>query len=335
MAAALSAGRRGREGPRGRSAGVAPSTLWVPGRGPDAAAVARMERAFPKPGRPMGEAWFMSPKRRMYPLLLGDLDAVDDGEIASALEQVATGTSSFGPHEEWTAWFHHLLPRLVARDRTLGSYSGLEVLFTAFMAQHPSGNGPWPYPEFRADALATLGRLAMAQHLWPGGRPDAAACLGKWETPSGLFGWYRAGGLLSASLFFCAKYLPAGDVPDWFGSVLAIGERRWTTQVLTWLVGAHAILAGETVWPSALSHADVFAVDWDWSHVLRGVLPGVVPPAGGPPPFLPAANRAAILRAARLFDAEAFFEDLLTDPELEVVAAEAAGLPERFADLYR
>ena len=338
MAAALSPARRGRERPGEPPAGPGPSTLWAPGQGPDALALARMERAFPKPGEPMGEAWFMSRKRRMYPLLLGDLDAVDDREIASALKELAGGPGCFGQREEWTAWFHHLLPRLVARDRPLDTYGGLELLFTAFMDQHPAADGPWPYPQFRADAVATLGRLVMTPRCWPGGRLDAAACLGIWGMPSpgGLRGWYRAGGLLSASLFLCAKYLPPGDVPGWFGSALAVPDGRWTAQVLTWLVGAHPVLAGEAVWPSALSYSDPFAAGWYSSHALCGTPPpGATAPAGGPSPFLPAENRAALLEAARAFDADAFFEGFLTDPELEHVAAEAATLPERFYDLYR
>lgn len=308
--------------------------LWVPGRGPDAAALERMERAFPKPERPMGEAWFMSAKRRMYPSLLGDLDAVDDREISSALQEIATGPGGFGQREEWTVWFHHLLPRLVARDRPLQAFGGLEVLFTAFMVQHRDTDGPWPYPGFRADALATLGRSVMAPHLWPGGRLDVAACLDKREWTSGLFGWHRVGGLLSASLFLCAKYLPADDVPDWFGSVLAIPDLRWTAQALTWLVGADAILAGGHAWPDALSHADPFAADWDRSHALRGTPPPGVPPWGERAPFVPAENAASIVQAARQFDADAFFEELLTDPELDAVASETAGLRERFAYLY-
>lgn len=35
------------------------SFRWVPGRGPDSDAIARLRQAFPKPPQPMGEAWFM------------------------------------------------------------------------------------------------------------------------------------------------------------------------------------------------------------------------------------------------------------------------------------
>ena len=311
-----------------------PVTLWVPGQGPDFVALQRMEQAFTKPKRPMGEAWFMALERRMYAQLLDDLDTVDDGEIEKALEQTATGPGSFGQREEWTEWFHYLLPRLVTRDWHTGLHSSMEVLFTAFMAQHPWVESPWPYQRFRTDALATLGRFVMAPRFWPDGELDVVACLDKRETPSGLFGWYKTSGLLSASLFFCAKYLPPGDVPGWFRSVLAIPDRRWTAQVITWLVGAHAILTDESGWPDDLPRADSFGVDWSWSHALHGWPPGGIAPSSDRMPFLPAENRASILQATQLFDAIAFFEDFLTDPALEIIAAESAGLTERFYTLY-
>ena len=151
----------------------------------------------------MGEAWFMSAKRRMYPLLLGALDAVDDGEIASALEQTATGPGSFGQYEEWTVGFHYLLPRLVARDRSLESLGGLEVLFTGFMAQHPSEDGAWPYPQFRTDALATLGRLTMAPRFWPGDPPEQG------ENPERCFRLVQ-GGRAPVGLAVLLRQVPAG-----------------------------------------------------------------------------------------------------------------------------
>ena len=281
----------------------------------------------------MGEAWFMGLERRMYAQLLGDLDTVHDKEIEEALEQTATGPGSFGPHEEWTVWFHYLLPRLITRDWNTGLHSSMEVLVTAFMAQHPWADGPWPYQQFRTDALATLGRFIMAPRFWPDGNLDVVACLDKRVTssPSGLFGWHEASGLLSALLFFCAKYLPPADVPGWFRSVLAIADRRWTGQVITWLVGAHAILTDETGWPDALPHG----VIWNWSHALHGRPPGAIAPLSDPMPFLPAENKDSILETTQLFDADAFFEDLATDPALRVIAAESAGLTERFYTLYR
>ena len=236
---------------------------------------------------------------------------------------------------EWTAWFHHLLPRLVTRDRGTELHDGKELLFTAFMAQHRQADGVWPYPQFRTDTLATLGRFIMAPRSWPGGRLDATACLDKRVAPSRHFRWYGASGLLSASLFLCAKYLPPGDVAGWFRSVLAISDRRRTAQVITWLVGAHVVITGEAAWPEGLSYAKPFGATWNWSHALRGKVPGVTASASGPMPVPPVENRASIPQVKAEVDADAFFEDLLTDPTLEVVAPEAAGLTERFHVLYR
>src|SRR4051794_10800433 len=130
---------------------ISPSCLWTPGQGPDRAALDRLARAFPKPATPMGEAWFMGDVRKMYPQLRGDLDALPDEVIERSLVEIATGTSSFGPFEEWIAWYHYLLPRLVEREWKPTYYQRAEVLITAFMAQHPASEGGLPYRDFRND----------------------------------------------------------------------------------------------------------------------------------------------------------------------------------------
>jgi len=294
-----------------------------------------MTRAFPRPATPMGEAWFMGDVRTMYPQLLGDLDALPDAVIARALEDIATGSSNFGPFEEWTQWYHYLLPRLVEREWVPSLSHPAELLFTAFMAQHPAPDGSLPYPAFRHDALATLGRYIMSPRFWPSGELDVANCLGKRTWPSGIMGWYKAGDLLSASLFFCIKYLGRSDIEPWFRSVLAIPNRYWQVQIMTWLVGAHSILTGEIHQPSDFPEGADFDVAWDWSHTLNGHYSG----SYGPPirliPFLPAENCEVIVRIARSMEVEEFLEDVWTDPEMTAVATEATGMPERFIELYR
>lgn len=86
----------------------------------------------------MGEAWFMGTEREMYPQLLGDLDALPDEDIARPLEEIASGSSSFGAFEEWIEWYHYLLPRLILRQWVPTYYHPAELLITAFMAQHPT-----------------------------------------------------------------------------------------------------------------------------------------------------------------------------------------------------
>ena len=43
----------------------------------------------------MGEAWFLAPKREMYPELLGDLDCLTDEQIYRPLQQIATEENAF------------------------------------------------------------------------------------------------------------------------------------------------------------------------------------------------------------------------------------------------
>jgi len=283
----------------------------------------------------MGEAWFMSDERRMYPQLLGDLGAVPDDDVADVLVEIASGSSNFGPLDEWIAWYHYLLPRLVVREWVPSYYQPAERLITAFMAQHPESDGVLPYREFRNDALRTLGRYIMSPRFWPDGELDVVNCLSKWTGPSGIAGWSSAGNLLSASLFFCIKYLARDDVEPWFRSVIAIPNRYWQVQVITWLVGAQSILSGEIQQPIDFPENARFDVEWDWSHTLNGHYSGNHEPPIRLIPFLPPENREAIVRLARGMDVEEFLEDFLTDPEMEMIACEVAGMPERFRELYR
>jgi hypothetical protein len=308
--------------------------LWVPGQGPDAKALKRMQKAFPKPRNPMGEAWFMSEERRMFPALLDELDIVPDEEIVAALTEIASGTCSFGQHEEWSEWYHHLLPLVIDRRWNWQVFHPLEVVMTGFMAQHPEPDSNMPYRDFRTDALQTLGQYLMSPRLWPNDELDAARCLNKFKWPSGISGWFKCSGLLSASLFLCLKYLPEGCVSPWLESVFAIADPRWQAQLAVWLVGAHAILTNEIGQPGQFPEDGPFGISWDWSHVLTGNYSGSHAEPIILTPFLPAASKDAALSFARSLDLTEFFENLFTDPELDEIASETAGLPERFEALY-
>ena len=303
--------------------------------GPDPVSLDRMTRAFPKPGAPMGEAWFMGDERRMFPQLLGDLEALPDNDIEQALEEITSGSSNFGPFEEWIEWYHYLLPHLIVRAWKPTYYQPAERSFTAFMVQHPAPDGCPPYPEYLSDVLSTLGRYIMSSRFWPDGELDAANCLSKWTGPTGISGWFGAGNLLSASLFFCIKYLPRSDVEGWFRSVMAISNGYWQVQIITWLVGAHSILVGEIQQPSEFSEDAPFGVAWDWSHTLNGNYSGNGEPMAHSIPFLPPENREIILQIARGLEVEGFLEDFRTDPKMTAVASEAAGMPDLFLQLYR
>ena len=309
------------------------SFRWVPGEGPESDAVRRMADAFPKPKKTMGEAWFMG-DRRVFPELLGNLDELKNEQIWEPLEEIASGPGCFGQHEEWTGWYHYLLPRLIRRDWR-STYDPAGLLIACFVAQHPNSDGPWPYPKFRSDALATLGRHPMSANFWPDGRVDIERCLHKYETADGTRGWYNCGGSLSASLFFCVKYLPEEHVATWFESVIAINDPFWIAQVIVWLIGAHPLLMSADVQPASFPELGSYGVRWDWSHALRGNYSGEFEEPVVRVPFLPKANSEALLAVARNWNVEGFFKRLLADPQLDSVAAETAGLPDRFLALYR
>ena len=136
----------------------------------------------------MGEAWFLAPERKMYPELLGSLDTLSDDCILDALRETM-GPSCFGPHDEWTEWFHYLFPRLLQREWGLTVYNPLELIISAFIAQHPDSGADTVYSEFTSDALRTLGRYIMSSHCWPDGVLHATRCLNKFERVDGTFGW--------------------------------------------------------------------------------------------------------------------------------------------------
>ena len=313
---------------------VSPSFNWLLGQGPDPEALGRLAKAFAKPKEPMGEAWFMGEERELYSELLGDLSTLADEQLRKPLEEIACGTSSFGPMSEWIDWYHYLLPRLLVRDWDWHLFHPVELLVTGFIGQHPISAGSQPYPAFHADALATLGQYIMSPSFWQVSDSEVPKCLNKWRGPNGISGWYRVDGLMSASLFYCLKYLPADLVGPWFQSALSIPNKYWRAQMITWLVGAHPILITEIGQPAELRDDVHFEVGWEWSHCLDGHYTGIYEPPIHLATFLPAENCQAVLEIARTRETLELCVDVLTDPELEPVFAETAGLPDYFQNLY-
>jgi hypothetical protein len=284
----------------------------------------------------MGEAWFMSEERRMYPDLLGDLAVIPIERLQRALTEIATGTSSFGTHEEWQDWFHYLLPRLVPRSHDTFVEPLLEILITALFTQYPAGMGTEPYRGFRDDVLNTVGRCMMDRICWPDGALDPEICLNRYFVARrGLWFWDRASGALSASLFLHLKYLELQELEPWLDSVLAIDEPHWRAQVMIWLLGAHRLLTGAVRQPSGFSPDDYPQIDWEWSHCLQGDYSGLNGGDGSQVDFIPEANRLAALEAVKAHFTETVCLDWLAsfaaDPALE---AELAATPYWFFDLY-
>ena len=225
--------------------------LWTPGDGVDPAALERLRTHFRRPSDPMGEAWFMGDVRKMYPELLGDLGEVSTYDLKKPLIEIASGTGSFGPTGEWNTWYHYLLGALLPRGHEAHVSYLLESLLTGFMAIYPNGVYREPYKGFHEDALLTLGRSIMDSECWNGSDIAIGKVLRRSNNnPNQVWVWWNASGDLSASLFFCMKYLPDVAVEPWLRSVLDIPSPHWRAQVMVWFVGAHELLNSAVRWPS-------------------------------------------------------------------------------------
>jgi len=307
---------------------------WKPGHGFDESALERMRRNLPCPRAPMGEAWFMTEERRRFDDLLGDIDAIPVKDLQGPLGEIVSGTSAFGPMQEWNSWYHHLLAVLVPRSHERYLDYLLEDLVSGFICQHPHGVREEPYRGFADDALATLGRCMMDGTCWQGNDIVVGSLLHPSnENPSRVWGWWNASGDFSASVFFCLKYLPAAAIPEWLRSVLRIPSPHWRAQLIAWLVGAHDLLQGTITWPSQLEVGSSPSVGWAWSHCLK---PGLASREGEEAPaLLPEENRTATLRVLEEeLTEDCFLEWLLSLATFPYLEAELAGIPTTFEQLY-
>lgn len=308
--------------------------IWEPGNGMDAAALARLRARFRKPRQPMGEAWFMGAERRMFHELFGDLSLVDVSILRRALGEIASGTGAFGPKAEWEDWFHYLLALLLPRAH---EQDVLESLVSAFVAIYPTDDVAFPYATFRDDVLATLGRCLMAPGCWQGQEIVLGSVLHRSNcNPAQVWCWWNASGDFSASLFFCLKYLPAARIDAWLASVLSIPSPHWRAQVIVWLVGARAMLAGEMRWPSELAIGARPSIDWEASHCLGAQLAGWHAIKGKETAdFLSRATRDQTLAVCQQFFTvdvlDAWMASIDQVPDL---AVELAEIPKLFEALY-
>jgi hypothetical protein len=275
-------------------------TVWIPGRGPDAAALTRLRAAFPRPRAPMGEAWFLGQQRRMYPELMGDLTALSAEDLEDPLVEIATGTSNFGGEADcWGAWFHYLIAPLLPRALEGGFDSVAELLVTGLVAHYPQGIDDPPYRDFRQDMLLTLGRCVTGAQPWLEGRGARFRSWydrGRSDNP----GWLEARGEFAASAFLHAKYLAPDAIPAWTTSMLDFDAPAWRAQVLIWLVAMKPMFEGAVAQLSEMARVDGASASWAWSHVLKGTNDGdYSPDRPTPPPALPEANRAALVATVR------------------------------------
>ncbi len=222
--------------------------VWEPGVGPSEAALLRLQELAVRPAAPPGEAWFMSPPRRMYPEFLNQpIAAIPLSVIHGLLFEATTGILAFHdvPEavESWRGWFRHLLPGLIVRgDEAYAFHYLIESVFTIFFRVYSEGF-QGEYEGFRRDVLETLGRAIMMPSLWDDDGESICAQYQDWETCGSL--WPSCSGAISASLFFCLTYLKKDEVSVWTKSILAIECAYFRAHLLTWLAGSYEILASD------------------------------------------------------------------------------------------
>lgn len=279
----------------------------------------------------------MGDERRIFHELEGDLASLTTWQLQEALQEIASGTSSFGPHPEWHVWYHYLLWNILPRSHEFFVNSLLESLVTGFIALYPNGVRNAPYPGFQQDALLTLGRCIMQPACWNDGEIVVGSMLHRSNNnPNRVWCWWDASGDFSASMFFCLKYLPTPLVQKWFQSVLDIGSPHWRAQVIVWLVGSYRILGGQIEWPSEFRIEDHPSVSWEWSHCLKPELV-IAAEAGGPTAstFVPTPSRTLVLETAYShFSVEVFSEWLTSIKRVSYLEAELAELHTTFQHMY-
>ncbi len=145
------------------------SFCWVPGRGPDPLALRRLERAFPRPLTPMGEAWFMGETRFTFDRFLAEPIAnIPVNEIQELLYEITSGISSFGDgNGEWSSWFRYCVPGLIRRSHESYAFTPLlEPTISAFMNVFWTPDTAPMEAGVRDDLVRTLGTCIMKRELW-------------------------------------------------------------------------------------------------------------------------------------------------------------------------
>lgn len=127
---------------------------------------------------------------------------------------------------------------------------------------------------------------------------------------------------MSASLFFCLKYLNEEEVAPWVESVVAIEDPYFKAALVVWLLGALDLLESEEARPSAIEESSP-RVSWRNSFLLESAYEQK-DSVNRPSDFLPRENCAAFSRAIRrvvtpdalLAWADSFSEDALLHQNL-------------------
>lgn len=272
---------------------------WVPGQGPDRAALQRLRALTRVPKQPMGEAWFMGETRRMYPALMhDDPSRWPREELDSALYELASGPVAFGPLREWSLWFAFLLPRaleLLGRSgaAALDDDRLLSGLITATFVHYPDCERVPAH--LRRDLLDTLGRAMFAPSLWNASGMKEGAFCSPWQRGTRYGDMLYPSDAFSASCALIAKYLDPERLVDWLDSVMRIADPFWRAGWVVWLAGAAPILV-DGAYPNALDSDGSHPAGWLNAHLLDAPSKPIVP--GVPPPAFVDAQRRRLLQAS-------------------------------------
>jgi hypothetical protein len=255
------------------------SFAWIPGQGPDTAALERMKKHFPVPDVDAPEAWFASGEIKvLFPAGMETLPKdLPFDTLYDYLEDTSSGIWIFGRFDEWVQWFRYLLPYLVERSDEVqpvgGSILGVTIIY--FINLYPNG---WveEYPGFREDVLTTLGQCVMKPELWEG--HDLSKELIRLENK---FWWmfdgepYYCFTYLAPLMIFCLKYLKPEEITTWIESISVISGPHWHYQLLRWLYRANMFLTefenltlGEEIENDVDDYLERLQIGWDGSHRL-------------------------------------------------------------------
>ena len=278
----------------------------------------------------MGEAWFMGDDRHLHFKLLGDWEPLTAADLQQPLDDIVSGTSSFGPMDEWTSWYHFLLGTLLSNDHLHWLDELLEMVISGFIVMHPHGVQQGPYKEFRDDALRTLGRCLWDRSDWAGCHAEDATGL----HDSQGFAWCEVDGAVSASMVFCLKYLPAPLIEPWLHSALSIAAPPWRAQIVMWLVGAHRLLTGKVRWPSEFPDRSHPCITWEGSHLLKPNMRDQTDPLSMAT-LIPVGNRQQAMQTLYAhFTEDCFLEWLLSFNEVPDLTIALSGTLSTFESLY-
>jgi hypothetical protein len=209
---------------------------WIPGRGPDADAIARMKQHFAQPKEAPPEAWFMDPSNQSYYWWIFETpaDQHTDTEMDWFLYGISGGLRLFFRLDKWVESYLYVLPYVIERidEKTSGDLTSVAI--TCFLNIYVDGFVE-EYPGFREDVFATLPHIIMKPFLWESGRLKTEHWwLDDWA------GYFFS--CFHGTMFFCLTHLSPREIPAWVASFAAIHDETWQRLCVKWTKGFQQFL---------------------------------------------------------------------------------------------